>query len=83
MTKTSYKVYGNLGLDPNRVFRVLTILDTEAGSNFVRRAEFPARVEKYMKDGPLPDNCDDKSRPLPMLETVKLPRKFRNLSCSD
>lgn len=75
MTKRNYKVYADLGLDPYRMFRVLTILDTGAGPNFVRQAELLDELDRYIRHGPLPEIFDANNKPLPMVVSVKLPVK--------
>lgn len=56
---------------------MLTILYTEAGLNFVRGAELPGGVDKYIKYGSLPDIFDAKKQLLPMVRTFRLLVKLR------
>lgn len=76
MAKLNCKVYADLGLDRDRMFRVLSILDTGAGLNFVRRTELPVEVERYIRHGPLPDICDASNKPATVVGTVNLPVKL-------
>lgn len=71
MSRRNYKVYADLGPDTQRLRRVLAILDTGAGPNFIRRSELPEGMEAHLKFGPLPEVCDANGKPLSTLATVK------------
>lgn len=84
MTKRNYKVYADIGPDIQRVRRLVSVLDTGAGRNFIRRSELPPGVEDRMRYGPLPDICDANNNPLSMLGIISLPvRLGRHLALVD
>lgn len=76
MTKRNHEVHADSGLDSDRLFRVLTVLDIEAGANFIRRTELSSEEARYIKHGLLPDICGAENRPLPMVGTVRLRAKL-------
>lgn len=53
--------------------RVLAVLDTDAGPNFIRISKLPKGFEEHMSFGPLPDICDANKNPLCTLGTIKIP----------
>ena len=48
LSRRNYKVYAGLGLTPAILLRQLTILDTGAGSNFVRADTLPPGWESLV-----------------------------------
>ena len=72
MSKRNYKVYADIGPDRTRLRRLLSVVDTGAGPNFIRREELPPGIEKDIRYGPLPDICDANDRPLRMIGTIRL-----------
>lgn len=73
MTKHNRKMYADLGLDSSRMFRVLTVLNTGAGPNFIRQTEISPEVEKNLKRAPPLEKYDANNRPLLLVGTVKQP----------
>lgn len=78
MAKRNFKVHSDIGLDLNRMKRTLSVLDTGAGPNFIRKSELPSRFERQVRTGPLPDICDANGKPLSMLGAATLPVRLGN-----
>ena len=64
LSPRNYKVYADLGLSPSILVRQLTILDTGAGSNFVRVDTLPPGWEALVIPGEIPTIADANGRPL-------------------
>lgn len=52
--------------------RLVFILDTGAGPNFIRKSELPTGLETQLSTKPLPNICDANKNPLQMLGVIKL-----------
>ena len=61
MTKRNFKVYADIGDSPTRLLRTLSVLDTGAGPNFIRKNALPAGDLTPLSYGPLPDIADANS----------------------
>lgn len=57
MTRRNQKLYADLALCSSKVFRMLTLMDTGAGPNFIGHTELLSERAKYIKHGPLTDIC--------------------------
>ena len=64
LSRRNYKVYADLGLSPSILVRHLTILETRAGSNFLRVDTLPLRWEALVIQGEIPTIADANGRPL-------------------
>ena len=64
LSRINYKFYADLGLTPAILLRQLTILDTGAGSNFVRADTLPPGWESLVTLGAVPTIADANGRPL-------------------
>ena len=64
MTRRNFKVYADIGDSPTRLLRTLSILDTGAGPNFIRKNALPAGDLIPLSYGPLPDIADANSNPI-------------------
>ena len=64
LSRRNYKVYADLVLSPSKLVRQLTILDTGAGSNFVRVDTLPPGWEALVIPGEIPTIADANERPL-------------------
>ena len=56
--------------------RVLSVLDTSAGPNLVRKSELPATMETLVSFGPTQDIGDANNRPLRTLGSFKMPMRL-------
>ena len=72
LSRRNYKVYADLGLTTSITVRQLTILDTGAGSNFVRTDTLPKGWESLLEPGEIPTFADANGRPLRAYGTVTL-----------
>ena len=79
LTRRNYKVYTDIGSSTSTIRRILSILDTGAGPNFIRSDELNG-IEAVIRQGPLPDICDANNKPLQLLGTIKLPVRLGNFS---
>ena len=79
MARRNYKVYANIGVTVPLMQRMLAILDTGAGPNFIRRSELPKGSEAFMASGPLPNICDANNNPLRTIGMTKLPVRLGRL----
>ena len=78
MAKRNYKVYTELGFEPSLLARKLTILDSGAGPNFIRKSELPPGFEDRIKFGPLPSVNDANSNPVKMVGLIDLVVRLGN-----
>ena len=53
--------------------RVLSVLDTGAGPNLIRKSELPAGLETLVSFGPTQDIGDANNRPLRTVSTIRMP----------
>ena len=53
--------------------RVLSVLDTGAGPNLIRKSELPAGLETLVSFGPTQDIGDANNRPLRTVGTIRMP----------
>ncbi|CAN8076114.1 unnamed protein product [Agarophyton chilense] len=70
--KRNYKVYTDIGLDKDLLTRLLTVLDTGAGPNFIRISELGPIDQEQIRYGPLPDIEDANRNAVRTLGPVKL-----------
>ena len=63
LSRRNYKVYADLGLTTSIIVRSFTILDTGAGSNFVRTDTLPKGWESLLEPGEIPTIADGNGRP--------------------
>ena len=68
--RRNYKVYADIGTQRNVLSRVLSVLDTGAGPNFIRRSMLPPGAP--VRQGPLPSVSDVNNNPIAMSGTVRL-----------
>ena len=64
LTSRNYKVYADVGVNRYRLTRKISILDTGAGANFIRKSELDAEWESHIRYVPLPSVCDANNKPL-------------------
>ena len=62
MAKRNYKVYTQVGTSKNILERLLAVLDSGAGSNFIRGSDLPHGVTR-LRYGPLPNVADANNNP--------------------
>ena len=72
MARRNYKVYADVGLNRPLLTRRLTVLDTGAGPNFIRKDELPPGFESRLRYGPLLNIGDANNNPLSMLGVISL-----------
>ena len=70
--RRNYKVYAVFGLTTSIIVRQLTILDTGAGSKFVRTDTLPKGWESLLEPGEIPTIADANGRPLRTCGAVTL-----------
>ena len=58
MAKRNYKCYADFGLGLHFLVKKLTVLDTGAGPNFVRKDELPPKYTQKLRPAPLLKICD-------------------------
>ena len=78
MAKRNYKIYADLGFTPFLLEKKLTVLDTGAGPNFIRKSDLAPGFEQYVRYGPLPSISDANRNPLRMLGTIELLVRLQN-----
>ena len=78
MAKRNYKVYADLGLNASLQAKKLTILDSGAGPNFIRKSELPLGFEDRIKYGPLPSVNDANNNPVRMVGLIDLVVRLGN-----
>jgi len=79
MAKRNYKVYANIGQTQSMTKRFVTVLDTGAGSSFIRTDELPNRLREEIK--PLTDEANVRNasgKPVHIRGTITL---SVNLGC--
>ena len=72
MTKRNFKVYADIGESPTRLLRTLSVLDTGADPNFIRKNALPAGDLTPLSYGPLPDVSDANSNPIQVKGIMRL-----------
>ena len=70
MRKRNFKVYAEIGVTP-LLARKLSVVDTGAGPNFIRKDELPLGVD-VIRHGPLPNVADANNNPIRMTGLVDL-----------
>ena len=73
LARKNYKVYADIGPTVGLMSRVLSVLDTGAGPNLVRKSELPPGMETLVSFGPTQDIGDANNRPLRTLGTIRMP----------
>ena len=73
IARKNYKVFADIGPTVGLMSRVLSVLDTGAGPNLIRKSELPAGMETLVSCGPTPDIGDANNRPLRTVGTIKMP----------
>ena len=69
----NYKVFADTGPTVGLMSRVLSVLDTGAGPNLIRKYELLAGLETLLSFGPTQDIGDAHNRPLRTVGTIKMP----------
>ena len=73
LAKRNYKVYANIGLDTRHMTRFMTVLDTGAGSSFIRLGEIPHGMRDRIQPLPSEANIRNASgKPVPIMGTIDL-----------
>ena len=72
MTKRNFKDYTDIGDSATRLLRTLSVLDTGAGPNFIRKKALPAGDLSLLSYGPLPDIADANSNPIQVKGIMRL-----------
>ena len=73
LAKRNYKVYANLGLTSSNMKRFTTILDTGAGSSFIRLDEIPHPMRNHITPTREEVTIRNASgKPVPILGTIRL-----------
>ena len=70
MAKRNYKVYAELGFDRYTLTRKLSVLDTGAGPNFIRKSALTPGWEAHLRAGPLPSVNDANNKPLRVIGLI-------------
>ena len=73
LARKHYKVYADIGPKVGLMSRVLSVLDTGAGPNLVRKSELPAGMETLVSFGLTQDIGDENNRLLRTVGTIKMP----------
>lgn len=73
LAKRNYKVYADIRVTSSLTRRVMSVLDTGTGPNFIRGSELSLEVEQKIEAGPLHDICDANNNNLLMRGTIKFP----------
>ena len=68
----NFKVYADIDDSPTRLLRTLSVLDTGAGPNFIRKNALPAGDLTPLSYGHLPDIADANSNPIPVKGITRL-----------
>ena len=71
MRKRNFKVYTDIGVKPALLARRLSVIDTGAGSNFIRKDDLPRGVTN-IRHGPMPNVADANNNPIKMTGLVNL-----------
>ena len=72
MAKRNYKVYASIGFSTRLVVRKLSVMDTGAGPNFIRKSELPDGKIREIRKTPLPEVTDANRNPIRMIGTIDL-----------
>ena len=72
MAKRNYKVYADLGYRHQFMVRKLSILDTGAGPNVIRKSELPTELLNHLEFGPVPNVADANRNPIRILGIIRL-----------
>ena len=72
MTKRNFKVYADIGDSSTRLLRTLSVLDTGAGPNFIRKNAPPSGDLTPISYGPLPYIADANSNPIQVKGITRL-----------
>ena len=73
LAKRNYKVYANVRMSTKNMQRFVAILDTGAGSSFIRQDELPQHMQKNIE--PLQQQVYIKNateKPVPIAGTIRL-----------
>ena len=76
LARKNYKVFADIGTTAGLMSRVLSVLDTGAGPNLIRKSELPAGLETLVSFGPTQDIGDANNRPLRTVGTIKMPMRL-------
>ena len=79
MAKRNYKVYADFGFTPHLTIRKLTVLDTGAGPNCVRKSEIPEENLKKIRKGNTPRVTDANRNPINVIGTIDLVVRLGNI----
>ena len=72
MASRNYKVYADVGINQNLLARNLSVLDSGAGPNCIRKSELPPGFDAHIRHGPLPNIGDANNNPLYTIGTLAL-----------
>ena len=72
MASRNYKVYADFGFNQNLLARKLSVLDSGAGPNCIRKSELLPVFDAHIRHGPLPNIGDANNNPLSMIGTLAL-----------
>ena len=73
LARKNYKVFADIGPTVGLMSRVLSVLDTGAGPNLIRKSELPQGLETLVSFGPTQDIGDANNRPLRTVGTIRMP----------
>lgn len=76
MSKRNYKVHAEMGTGGEEPTRLLTVLNTGAGPNLIRRKELPKGLSHVLQDGLLPNICEESCRTIHRVGKTKLELKL-------
>lgn len=76
MSKTNYKVHAEVDTRGEVPTRLLKILDSGEGPNFIRRTELPQGVSHVLQDASMLNICDASGSPVRMVGMAKLEVKI-------
>ena len=76
LARKTYKIFADIGPTVGLMRRVLSVLDTGAGMNLIRKSELPAGLETFLSFGPTQGIGYANNRPLRTVGTTKMPLRL-------
>lgn len=72
MVNRNYKAHSDIGLSPYQLGRVVPVLDTGVGPNFIRADTFPLDFKSRLLTGPVQSVYDANHNPLDTMGHITL-----------
>ena len=73
LARKNYNVFADIGPTVGLMSRMLSVLDTGAGPNLIRKSKLLAGLETLVSFGPTQDIGDANNRPLRTVGTIRMP----------